>query len=245
MLLRRIIAHLRQQEWTAIAIDLVIVVIGVFIGIQVANWNASRLEAQRETAYLVALQSDFHAIGAELDHDIARYGDIAASMTLLLDQSRMASPDASLDALNEAVGRLITMEGTTIASGTYSNLTGSGDLAIIKSQELRDAMSSFFAKYDVVSLVAKTHETQLVNILQPYIIEHLDYVGMLPKTRGLIPSAGFNRNRIRNVLRTSEFRNVVAVKWDIVTDLRNVMVTAREEARAVEALLAKELDARS
>ena len=41
MLLRRVIAHVRRQEWTAIGIDLVIVVVGVFIGIQVANWNES------------------------------------------------------------------------------------------------------------------------------------------------------------------------------------------------------------
>ena len=39
MLLRRFIEHVRKQEWTAIAIDFVIVVVGVFIGIQVANWN--------------------------------------------------------------------------------------------------------------------------------------------------------------------------------------------------------------
>lgn len=245
MLLRRIIAHLRKQEWTAIAIDFVLVVIGVFMGIQVANWNESRLEGQRETAYLVALHDDFSAVVTELDHDIARYGDIAASMTFLLEQSRMAQPDASLDALNEAVGRLITMEGTTISSGTYSNLTGSGDLAIIRSQELRNAMSSFFAKYDVVLLVADTHEMQLVNIFQPHIIANLDYVGMLPTGRGVTPSTAFSPDRIRTALRTNEFRNVVAVKWDIVTDLRDVMVTAREEARAVEALLARELDARS
>ncbi len=37
MLLRRVIAHVRNQEWTAVAIDFVIVVIGVFVGIQVAN----------------------------------------------------------------------------------------------------------------------------------------------------------------------------------------------------------------
>jgi len=44
------------------------------------------------------------------------------------------------------------------------------------------------------------------------------------------------------VLRTDEFRNTVAVKWDIVTDLRDVMTTALEEARVVEALLAGELN---
>lgn len=245
MLLRRIIAHLRKQEWTAVGIDFVIVVVGVFIGIQVANWNESRLEAQRETAYLVALQGDFRAVVTELEHDIARYDEIANSMTFLLEQSRMARPDASLDALNEAADLLIAMQGTMVVSDTYSNLTGSGDLAIIRSQELKDSMSSFFGKYDVVVLVSHTHELQLVGIFQPYIIAHLDYVGMLPRTRGLTPSAAFDPDRIRTALRTADFRNIVAVKWDIVADLREVMTTALEEARRVEALLAEELEIRS
>jgi hypothetical protein len=45
LILRRVIQHFRKQEWTAIAIDFVIVVFGVFIGIQVANWNDSRKNA--------------------------------------------------------------------------------------------------------------------------------------------------------------------------------------------------------
>ncbi len=44
MILRRVIAHFRKQEWTAIFLDFVIVVVGVFVGLQVNNWN----EAQRE-----------------------------------------------------------------------------------------------------------------------------------------------------------------------------------------------------
>jgi len=34
MILRRVIHHFRNQEWTAIGIDFVIVVFGVFFGIQ-------------------------------------------------------------------------------------------------------------------------------------------------------------------------------------------------------------------
>ncbi|MFT5609735.1 MAG: hypothetical protein ACI9LU_000227 [Polaribacter sp.] len=42
MILRRVIKHFRHQEWTAIAIDFVIVVVGVFVGIQVSNWNQAQ-----------------------------------------------------------------------------------------------------------------------------------------------------------------------------------------------------------
>ena len=46
MILRRITEHVKTQNWFAVGIDFCIVVIGVFIGIQVANWN----EAQADRA---------------------------------------------------------------------------------------------------------------------------------------------------------------------------------------------------
>ena len=42
MILRRLTENLKQQHWTAIGIELVIVVPGVFIGMQVSNWNEDR-----------------------------------------------------------------------------------------------------------------------------------------------------------------------------------------------------------
>ena len=52
MILRRIAEHLKAQNWTAVGLDLAIVIVGVFIGTQVSNWNQSRIE-KRETARLL------------------------------------------------------------------------------------------------------------------------------------------------------------------------------------------------
>jgi hypothetical protein len=52
MILRRLTENLRAQNWTAITIEFVIVVVGVFIGTQVANWNQERIE-RRETERLL------------------------------------------------------------------------------------------------------------------------------------------------------------------------------------------------
>ncbi|MDZ7629063.1 MAG: hypothetical protein U5J99_11755 [Parvularculaceae bacterium] len=41
MLLRRVIDRVRAQNWRAVAIDFVIVVLGVFVGLHVNNWNAA------------------------------------------------------------------------------------------------------------------------------------------------------------------------------------------------------------
>jgi len=44
MILRRVTEHVKAQNWLAVGIDFLIVVVGVFIGIQVANWNEGRIE---------------------------------------------------------------------------------------------------------------------------------------------------------------------------------------------------------
>lgn len=50
--------HFADQNWFAVGIDLVVVVVGVFIGIQVANWNEARLEAIRKQQIIEALITD-------------------------------------------------------------------------------------------------------------------------------------------------------------------------------------------
>ena len=49
MLLRRITEHVKAQNWFAVALDFLIVVVGVFIGLQVSNWNDARA-ADRKSA---------------------------------------------------------------------------------------------------------------------------------------------------------------------------------------------------
>ena len=42
MLLRRVMEYVNAQNWFAVGVDFVIVVVGVYIGIEVANWNDVR-----------------------------------------------------------------------------------------------------------------------------------------------------------------------------------------------------------
>ena len=60
MILRRAIDHMKSQHWTGIGIELVIVVLGVFIGLQVDNWNQARQERQRLTVLVQGMRTDLH-----------------------------------------------------------------------------------------------------------------------------------------------------------------------------------------
>jgi len=58
MILRSITEHVRTQNWFAVGIDFFIVVVGVFIGIQVANWNEAQAERARELLLLGELRAE-------------------------------------------------------------------------------------------------------------------------------------------------------------------------------------------
>ena len=67
MMLRRLAQALKEQNWTAIFIEFVLLVVGVFLGIQVANWNSARIERAQETMYLTRLAEDVRSDIAEID----------------------------------------------------------------------------------------------------------------------------------------------------------------------------------
>ena len=58
MILRRITQHVKDQNWAAIAIDFVIVVTGVFLGIQLGNWNEASVDRSKERAFVERMSVD-------------------------------------------------------------------------------------------------------------------------------------------------------------------------------------------
>jgi len=58
MILRSVTQHVKDQNWFAVGIDFFIVVIGVFIGLQVSNWNDTRSDARAERALLERLHEE-------------------------------------------------------------------------------------------------------------------------------------------------------------------------------------------
>jgi hypothetical protein len=62
MILRRLTANLKSQNWTAVAIDFLIVVIGVFVGIQASNWNQARIGRADTQRLLMRIEPEIDQI---------------------------------------------------------------------------------------------------------------------------------------------------------------------------------------
>jgi hypothetical protein len=59
MILRRLTGHIRQENWFAVILELVVVVIGLFLAFQLDRWYESQRIKSDLQAHLEALTEDF------------------------------------------------------------------------------------------------------------------------------------------------------------------------------------------
>jgi len=71
MILRRLSQSLKTQNWTAIWIEFILLVVGVFLGIQVANWNEERSLRAQERTYLTELSDEVRSNVRQIEYRTA------------------------------------------------------------------------------------------------------------------------------------------------------------------------------
>ena len=95
MLLRRLAEHVRSQNWFAVALDLLVVVVGIFLAFQVERLYSdqrARVDAQERVGTLI---EDFAQNSEELDFQITRTRTAieAAANLLELDEQNPSIED--------------------------------------------------------------------------------------------------------------------------------------------------------
>src|SRR5215218_183783 len=73
MIYKRVAARLRAQDWVAITIELTIVIVGVFIGTLVANWNQERADKRAVLRLVDQLQPKLREVEQIAADDQAYY----------------------------------------------------------------------------------------------------------------------------------------------------------------------------
>ena len=158
MILRRVIQHVKKQEWTAIAIDFMIVVLGVFVGIQVSNWNAERETRQRGAEFSQRLRADLKEEGWLYQFMIEYYSDVLAAAERSVDALTGKAPLSNHDLLVNAYRASQYRHGARRRS-TYDELVSTGSLGLIKDQKLAGVAARTYRITTLENLVRESLES--------------------------------------------------------------------------------------
>jgi hypothetical protein len=172
MALRSIAAHMRQQDWTAVAIEILIVIVGVFIGLQVSNWNDTRRENERGREYLQRLQ-------AELLQDAGMLTNISTFWTEVAANGEIAMTYAEDGVLHEGSAwqtLLAYYQASQVwpyrkPDVTFQEIRSTGSLLLIRDTALRERIARHY------SAGAGSQVTEVLGLIPRYR-EHV---------RGLVP----------------------------------------------------------
>lgn len=178
MILRRLSQSLKEQNWAAITIEFVLLILGVFLGIQVANWNEARQERAQEVEYIARLHRDFSAIEARLVINMKGWERASAATIRLindLDTFRQARawPRTKAEILDDLSA---TMGGRIPAprAASYVELLSAGRLGLLRDIRLRDAL----ADYDTqAGFTLKAYDVlvQRIDPQRPTLLRHMRY----------------------------------------------------------------------
>jgi len=200
--------------------EIVLVVIGILIALSINNWNEIEKNKLIEYNYLKEMLEDFDKNNQKSKEIIFYIEESLPALIGLLEQSVLEKPTISIDSINIAFSEINNMPSYSSTDRVYNNLLGSGDLKLLKDSQLKTILSEYYESLYILNLVQTTHESELVESFQPYILDYLDFQAVNPNRVDDfgIPSP-VDKSKILEVIGDRKFRNIITLKWTILTDL--------------------------
>lgn len=247
MLLRRVIEHVRNQNWTAVGIDFCIVVVGILLALEISEWNEARHDRARERAYLTR-------IAAELSQSIS---DIEKSIEIARQREGLGRllMDAALDEapVREDPSRFIVALriaaytfSPAIRSHAFDELRSVGELDLIRDTALLVEITEFHtdvregAQWNYIRELLQTeYERRGAGILTYAQLVEVDRSGRKPEVS--VADALAARARMLERPDFIEWLPKVAHRFDEIKRYDDWLQQARTLHGRIEAHLQKEL----
>lgn len=149
MVLRRFYDKLKGHDWASATVELLIVVVGIFLGLQAANWNDDRIERSLERGYLIRLHEDIlvSARGQERDLNLLEQ-QLADQAVILsaLDNCRFSENDSL--AIQRGISALGLLNPPRLFRRTIDDLAATGRTDIIRNEEIKAELAAIVAEVE-------------------------------------------------------------------------------------------------
>ncbi|NNF57050.1 MAG: hypothetical protein HKN04_02310 [Rhodothermaceae bacterium] len=247
-ILGRLTQAVREQNWFAVVLEMVIVIVGVVVGFQITVWGQDRADRAREQEYLTQLLVDFEQTEANLAWSLdyaQRRLEQSAILMAAFDGTLADTVDARALALALGISHAIAEQ--PIPRDTWSDLVSTGRLELLRNQDLRWAISAFYRTVDQHQSYTQDwigfvdpFRRQAVATLPPRLQQAIaeQYVAGPPAPDSLIPSRSSLLQAIRARPALQEtFGEVLTTNWGATWQYRALI----DQARAITARLRAEV----
>jgi hypothetical protein len=155
IILKRLATDARKQDWFAVVVEPVVVVLGIFVGLQVTDWNEGRKSARLSDEYRSSLIADLTADAVTAGKRTAYFETAQVYGTQALAYLDSPTPQVSADeaaALVTAFMLASTVWDYRQPRSTFEDLKATGNLALLGNMGLRIELAAYYVTTDQKSV---------------------------------------------------------------------------------------------
>lgn len=141
----KLVARLRRHDWTAAVIELVIVVVGILVALQLNNWNQNRLDHARADGYYRRIHSELVADRQNIDNALTFWKTVSdygrAAIAFGESRQRVDGSNWKTVLAYYQASQLMPFE---LEDSTFTEMRDGGGLALIDDEGLRKQLADYY-----------------------------------------------------------------------------------------------------
>jgi hypothetical protein len=196
--------------------EIVLVVIGILIALQINNWNELRKNRQKETTILKQIHKDFTSNKIQLDSIKLNNQNVIAGCNQFISLLPLKKDPTSIDSIIKYFGIVFSIKTFNPSNGSIEALISSSTFDVIQNDTLRNLLVSWKDVYnDYTEEEQYARDLQIWELL-PFIRKNMDFLN---------PYSEQNYNLIS----TPEFQNLWMAKQSSVQEILDAIRDERIE----------------
>jgi hypothetical protein len=156
--------------------EIILVVFGILIAIQINTWNQNTLDSKEEKQLLEAIQIKMEYNRFQSETGYNRYNAVLNASTQLIKISTNQITSLSQEEVDYYLHILSKrfLVGNSNKTSIYDEMIGSGQLNLLESKELRSELTSLKANLELLASYEDLQTSFVDNHLNPFLNKHVD-----------------------------------------------------------------------
>lgn len=145
MIIKRLAGNIRQQDWFAVTVEILVVIVGLMLAFQVDRWWEKRGERVQEAEYVARLIADVKSDVPVIEYAIELAG-LRKEMADLLMEVAENPAAATRDPIRfvAAVHQAAFTYSPSLAAYTFEDMRSTGNLRLIRNPTIKDALYGYY-----------------------------------------------------------------------------------------------------
>ncbi|WP_411768574.1 DUF6090 family protein [Winogradskyella sp. A3E31] len=222
--------------------EIVLVVIGILIALQINTWNTNRINKDKEQEYLVGLKTDLESQIASFNGRLNIFDFIIDKAETIIFEFSVTGKLTEIDSINHKLNFMIYTLDYPEAKTTFNELNTTGQINLIRDKLIRSKIIAYYqyseeTKSQVSNNVEKVYYDQVFPIIKASVMINPEGLGFpLEKIDQELLKSRLNsefENNLNNPVKAFEIVNAVSLHLIEMKTNKGFIILAKNAAEVL------------